>query len=137
MGSAEIARALDVPIATGETVYGVAGFRRLIEARAADIYMPDLMRCGGVTGFMRVASFADAHHVPVSSHTFTEVSAHLMAAVPNGTLVEYLPGWWDDLFEDAPEVRDGRMHLREDPGLGFRFSEETKRKHGLDDGATV
>lgn len=137
LGSAEIARALDVPIATGETVYGVSGFRRLIEARAADVYMPDLMRCGGVTGFMAVAAFADAHHVPVSSHTFTEVSAHLMAAVPNGTLVEYIPGWWDELFENAPEVRDGRMHLTEAPGLGFRFSEEVKSKHGVDDGVTA
>ncbi len=137
VGSAEIARELDVPIATGETVYGVAAFRRLIEGRAADVYMPDLMRCGGVTGFRDVAAFADAHHVPVSSHTFTEISAHLMAAVPNGTLVEYIPGWWDELFQDAPEVRDGRMHLNENPGLGFSFSGDAKEKYGLDDGATV
>lgn len=136
-GSAEIARALDVPIATGETVYGVSGFRRLIEARAADVYMPDLMRCGGVTGFTDVTMFAHAHNVPVSSHTFTEVSAHLMSAAPNGTLVEYIPGWWDELFDDAPEVRDGRIHLSETPGLGFRFSEEAKRKYGVDDGDTV
>ncbi len=137
VGSAEIARELDVPIATGETVYGVPGFRRLIEGRAADVYMPDLMRCGGVTGFRDVAVFADAHHVPVSSHTFTEVSAHVMSATPNGTLVEYIPGWWDDLFEGAPEVRDGRIHLSETPGLGFRFSEEAKSKYGLDGGQAV
>lgn len=131
-GSARIAAALDVPIATGETVFTRYGFLQLINEHAADILMPDLMRCGGVTEFMQVAALAEAHQIPVSSHTFTEVSAHLMAACTNGTLVEYIPGWWDELFEDAPVVKQGKIYLSDRPGLGFKFSRETIKQRSVD-----
>lgn len=136
-GSAELARTLDVPIATGETVHGLTGFRPLVEGRAADVLMPDVMRVGGVTGFLDVAGFAAAHHQIVSSHTFTEVSAHIMAALPNGTLVEYIPGWWDAMFADAPVVTGGEIHLSERPGLGFTFSGEAVNRFAQGDPHTV
>lgn len=136
-GSRDLARALDVPIATGETVFGLAGFRPLIEEGAADVLMPDVMRVGGLTGFLEVAGLAAAHHQAVSSHTFSEVSAHAMSALPNGTLVEYIPGWWDRLFEDAPVVKDGRIHLSDRPGLGFGFSERCKSEFAVSDSFTV
>lgn len=136
-GSAELARVLDVPIATGETVHGLHGFRPLVEGGAADVLMPDVMRVGGVTGFLDVAGFAAAHHQIVSSHTFTEVSAHIMASVPNGTLVEYIPGWWDRMFADAPVVRDGDIHLSERPGLGFTFADDAVKEFARSDPYTV
>jgi mandelate racemase len=128
-GSARIAAALEVPVATGETVFTRHGFLPLIEARAGDVLMPDLMRCGGPTEYMQVVALADAYQLPVSSHTFTEVSAHLMAAAPNCMLVEYIPGWWDDLFEGAPEIHDGFVHLPDRPGLGFRFAPDAMVRH--------
>jgi L-alanine-DL-glutamate epimerase-like enolase superfamily enzyme len=136
-GSAELARVLDVPIATGETIHGLAGFRPLVEGGAADVLMPDVMRVGGVTGFLEVAGFAAAHHQVVSSHTFTEVSAHIMAALPNATLVEYIPGWWDRMFEDAPAVTGGEIHLTESPGLGFTFSEAATKEFAQSDPHTI
>ncbi|MGV9797560.1 mandelate racemase/muconate lactonizing enzyme family protein [Mycobacterium sp. NPDC003449] len=136
-GSAELARTLDVPIATGETVHGLAGFRALVEGGAADVLMPDVMRVGGVTGFLEVAGFAAAHHQVVSSHTFTEVSAHIMASLPNATLVEHIPGWWDRMFEDAPEVTGGDIHLTERSGLGFTFSEATVKEFAQSEPYTI
>lgn len=136
-GSAALARSLSSPIATGETVHGLNGFRPLIENDAADVLMPDIMRVGGPTGFMDVAGYAAAHHQVVSSHTFTEVSAHVMSALPNSTLVEFIPGWWDRMFVNAPQVRDGQIRLSEDPGLGFTFADEVVRTMTRADAYTV
>jgi mandelate racemase len=124
VGSAQIATALNIPVATGETVFTRYGFLPIINSRAADVLMPDLMRCGGPTEFMKVASLAQTFNLPVSSHLFTEVSAHLIAACPNGTLVEYIPGWWDDLFEEAPRPSGGSIKLPDGPGIGIKFNSD-------------
>lgn len=131
-GSAEVARALDVPIATGETVFGLEGFQPLIDQRAADVLMPDLMRCAGPTGFRRVATVGSAAGFDISSHLFTETSAHLIAATPTGTFAEYLPGWWDGLLEVSHTVSGGRLRIADEPGIGFRFSEAAKRDYRVD-----
>ena len=132
VGSAEIAGAMRTPISSGETVFGVAGFAEMIERRAADILMPDLQHCGGPTGFMRVAALAEAAHLPVSGHLFTEVSIHLLAACPNALVVEYMPGWWEELFEGAPKISEGWIEPGSSPGLGFRVTAETKARFKAD-----
>lgn len=131
-GAAQVSAAIDVPVAAGETVFGLEGFRALVEHAAADVLMPDLARCAGPTGFLQVASLADAASLPVTAHTFTEVSAHLIAACAQGTFVEYVPGWWERLFEEAPAIVDGRLRLPDTPGLGVRFSAEAKARFGTD-----
>src|SRR3712207_8086048 len=50
--------------------------------------MPDAMKIGGVTGWMRTAALAEAAGLPPSSHLFPEISAHLLAASPTGDWVE-------------------------------------------------
>lgn len=125
-GSAAVTAAVDVPLATGETVYAIAGFKPLIEARGADILMPDLMRCGGPTGFLQVTQLAAAHNLPCSSHCFTEVSAHLMSLSPNGIPIESIPGWWDTMFDEAPRVVNGEIVLTDRPGLGITFSDRVR-----------
>jgi mandelate racemase len=131
-GSARVTAAVDVPLATGETVFTRFGFQPLIERRAADVLMPNVVRCGGPSQFLHVASLADAHRLPVSSHTYTEVSAHLMAACPNAGMVEYIPGWWDVLFDDPPIIRAGVIQLPDRPGLGFGFAEKAMREFSID-----
>jgi len=131
-GSARVAAELDVPLAAGETVFTRHGFRQMIELRAADVLMPNVARCGGPSQFMQVATLADSHRLPISSHTYTEVSAHLMAACPNAGMVEYIPGWWDELFEQPPEIRDGQIHLPDRPGFGFTFSERALQEYSVD-----
>jgi L-alanine-DL-glutamate epimerase-like enolase superfamily enzyme len=134
-GSAQVAAAVDLSLANGETVFTRHGFQPLIERRAADVLMINLLRCGGPSEFLHVAGEAAAHGLPVSSHTLTEVSAHVMAACANATTVEYIPGWWDVLFEDAPGISGGKIILADRPGLGFRFSEQAIRDYSVDGGA--
>ena len=119
-GHAALAAALDTPVATGETEYTRYGFRPLIEAKAADVLMPDLGRIGGVTEFMRVGHMAQAWDLPVSPHLYSEPSLQLCGALQNCDLLEYMP-WSALLFSEKIEFEDGRARIPERPGLGFSF----------------
>lgn len=122
-GLAKVAAALDVPIAAGENDYSKLGFRRLIDARAADLPMPDLQRVGGVTEWMKVAALAEAEGLAVLPHVFHEVSVHLVAAAPNALYIEWVP-WWDVLFAERLDLRDGCALPSDRPGLGVSFDED-------------
>jgi L-alanine-DL-glutamate epimerase-like enolase superfamily enzyme len=122
-GCARVARAVEVPIAAGETTWGPYGLMTLLSKRAVDILQPDLMRCAGITGFLSVAHAADAVGIPVVSHLFTPISAHLMATLPRSDLVEYIPGWFDALFAEAPTIEQGKIRLDLAPGTGVKFAE--------------
>ena len=119
-GHAALAAALDTPIATGETEYTRYGFRPLIEAKAADVLMPDLGRVGGVTEFMRVGHMAQAWDLPVSPHLYSEPSLQLCGALQNCALLEYMP-WSAPLFAEKIEFEDGQARIPDRPGLGFSF----------------
>jgi L-alanine-DL-glutamate epimerase-like enolase superfamily enzyme len=117
-GSARVAAALTTPIASGETDYGSAGMRRHLEARAADILMPDLQRMGGITELLRAVALCEAFHTPVSPHLFMESCAHVVAAAANGLVQEHMD-WWQPLFESPLTVEDGHLVLPERPGIGL------------------
>ncbi len=117
-GCARVAAALTMPIATGETDYGSLGMKRHLEARAADILMPDLQRMGGVTEFLKAATLCEAFHTPVSSHLFMETSCHLIAAASNGLILEHMD-WWQELFEKPLQLKEGQVVLPDKPGIGL------------------
>ena len=121
-GLARIADALATPIAAGEYHYGIVPFRHLLEARSVDIAMIDLLRVGGITQWMKVAGMAEAFNVPVVSHLIPEVHVHLVAAVPNGLTVEYMP-WSLRLWEETPPIEDGQLVVPKKPGLGLAFDQ--------------
>jgi L-alanine-DL-glutamate epimerase-like enolase superfamily enzyme len=116
--SARVAAALDMPIASGENDYARYGFRRLLEARAADIWMPDLQRVGGVTEFHRVSALAAAYDIPVSSHLFPEMSLQVMASAPTGALLEHVD-WFAPLYRETLQVVDGHIAVPDGPGWGM------------------
>jgi mandelate racemase len=87
-GCAQIARELATPIQIGENFIGANAMAAALAAKAADYMMPDLMRIGGVTGWMRAASLAAAAKVPLSSHLMPEVSASLSAVTPTAHWLE-------------------------------------------------
>ena len=130
--TARVAGELDIRIAAGETMFGVDDFLPMLERRAVDVVMPNLVRVGGPSQMVKLAALADAQHLPISSHTLTEVAVHVMAAIPNASLVEYIPGWWDLLFEGAPAVVDGHLQLSDGPGLGFTFAERALKEFAVE-----
>lgn len=125
-GLARINAALSTPIAGGEYVWGTTPFRQMIEARSVDIVMIDLARVGGVTPWMKVAGMAEAFNLPVVSHVIPEFHAHLIAAVPNGLTVEYMP-WMLKLFKETPRLESGQLVLPDKPGFGLAFDDAVVR----------
>lgn len=121
-GMAQVRERIPMPLAAGENDYGPEGVRDLLLADAVDVVMPDLMRMGGVTGWLKAAEIASAFHTPVSPHLFMEASAHLAAAAPNGVWQEHQP-WWEPILSEPVEVRDGAIVLPDRPGFGISLDE--------------
>jgi L-alanine-DL-glutamate epimerase-like enolase superfamily enzyme len=127
-GMARIADALDTPIAAGEYHYGIVPFRHLLEHRSIDIVMIDLLRAGGITQWMKIAGMAEAFNLPVVSHLIPEFHVHLVAAIPNGLTVEYMP-WTLRLFEETPAMQDGQLVVPGKPGLGLAFDANVIKRY--------
>jgi L-alanine-DL-glutamate epimerase-like enolase superfamily enzyme len=127
-GLARIADALRTPIAAGEYHYGITPFRHLLEARSIDIVMIDLVRVGGITQWMKVAGMAEAFNLPVVSHLVPEIHVHLVAAVPNGLTVEYMP-WSLRLFQETPALEAGHLVVPRKPGLGLTFDQAALKRY--------
>ncbi|MGH3372960.1 MAG: L-talarate/galactarate dehydratase, partial [Nocardioidaceae bacterium] len=124
-GHAQLATALDTPIATGEMLGSVTEHIRLIEAGAADIIQPDAPRIGGITPFLRLAALADHHGLQLAPHFAMEIHLHLAAAYPREPWVEHFE-WLNPLFNERLETLDGRMLVPDRPGLGFTTSEQCR-----------
>ena len=86
-GHARIAREVKTPIQCGENWWGTHDLRHALDAHASDYIMLDVMKIGGVTGWLRAASLAEIHAMPVSNHLWPEISAQLLCVTPS------LTGW--------------------------------------------
>lgn len=130
-GCAEVARALDLPVATGENISTRYAFRDLIDARGADIIQADALYCGGLTEWRKIAAYAAAHNLPMAPHGNAHVGATCVGAVPNGLIVEV--GFYAGRTSERPPivqpvaVRDGVITLGDAPGLGFVVDREAIR----------
>jgi L-alanine-DL-glutamate epimerase-like enolase superfamily enzyme len=121
-----------VEIAEGEYGYELDDFRRLLEADAADVVMPDATRCGGVTGFLKVAALCEACHKPMSCHCAPALHATIGAVVPQVRHIEYFHDHVrieNLLFSSLPRLRDGELEINDDQaGFGWEFHwEEAER----------
>ena len=120
--SAQLARELKTPVQIGENIYGPRSFFDAVQAQAADLYMPDLMRIGGVTGWMRAAAIAGAAGHPMSSHLYPEVSAHLLRATETADWLEWRD-WGNPIIAQPFEVVDGHAVVPDRPGNGIEWNE--------------
>jgi L-talarate/galactarate dehydratase len=127
-GLAEIARELETPIATGEKYYGLAPWRRVLQARALDIVMVDMMRAGGITPLRKISALCAAYSYPMASHTQHEIYAHCTAAIPHGLIVEYMP-WSSQVFQGVAELDQGELVLSDRPGHGMELDRDFASKH--------
>lgn len=126
-GSARLARELRTPIQIGENIYGPRSFYRAVQEGAADLYMPDMMRIGGITGFLRCAAIAGAAGIPLSSHLYPEASAHVLRVAETAHWLEWRD-WAHPFLADPFEIRDGHLHVPDRPGLGISWDEAAVKK---------
>jgi mandelate racemase len=127
-GCAQITREIKTPIQIGENIYGPREFHKAVMARAADLYMPDLMRIGGVTGWMRAAAIAGAAGLPLSSHLYPEVSAHLLRVSESADWIEWRD-WGNPLIAEPFKVEDGFVVVPDRPGNGIEWNEDAVSKY--------
>jgi L-alanine-DL-glutamate epimerase-like enolase superfamily enzyme len=134
-GLAAIAKAIEIPVATGEHEYTKYGFKDLISQGGADIVQPDVGRVGGITEWMKVAHLAHAFNLPVAPHAVQLVHLHLACATPNLRVVEYLgtAEQTDKIwYTDFPEPKDGMWSPYSDrPGLGLELDPTAVRKYAV------
>ena len=122
-GHARIAEAAKTPVQLGENWWGPHDMAKSIAARASDHAMLDVMKLGGVTGWMRAAALAEAAGLPASSHTFPELSAHLLGVTPTALYLEYLDHAGPILREPV-QVEAGCVLTPDRPGSGVEWNED-------------
>jgi mandelate racemase len=127
LGHAKVRAISPTPIQAGENWWFPRGFAEAIAVGASDLIMPDLMKCGGVTGWLRVAGQAEAASIPMSSHLFAEASAHMLAVTPTAHWLEFLDLARAILAKPA-EIVDGALTAR-GPGLGLEWNEAAVAKY--------
>jgi L-alanine-DL-glutamate epimerase-like enolase superfamily enzyme len=119
---AEVAGKISIPVATGENNFTRYEFRDLIERKAARYLMPDVCRANGFSETLKIGHLAAAHGVALSPHVVHEISLHVVGALANGFLVEYMDWAPPDLFEEMPECKGGRFRIPDRPGHGMALA---------------
>jgi galactonate dehydratase len=133
----EVARALPIPVATGERLVTRWEFREVLEKRACAVIQPDVCHCGGVAELRRIAAHAETHYIGVAPHNplgpiATAVNIHLALAMPNFLIQEVMRADvpWRDQVADAPlEIVDGHVLPPERAGIGVAVDEEAAAAH--------
>ena len=122
-GHQRIQSALDVPVQMGENWLGAEEMFKALNAGACRLAMPDAMKIGGVTGWMRASALAQQFGLPMSSHLFQEISAHLLAASPTAHWLERLD-LAGSVIEPTLTFVDGNAVIPDLPGVGIIWREK-------------
>lgn len=126
-GHAKVRQASPTPIQAGENWWFPRGFAEAIATGASDFIMPDLMKVGGITGWLNVAGQADAASIPMSSHLFAEASSHMLAVTPTAHWLEVLD-FAGAILAEPIEIVEGTLTAR-GPGLGIEWNEAAIGKY--------
>ncbi len=141
---AEVQRTVNVPLATGERIFGRHGFRELLERQAVRIIQPDLARTGGVTEFRKIASMADSYYIPVAPHNpngpiCTIASMHVCFAIPNFLILEFFEpdeAVFREIIPGGLRGDKGSLYPITGPGLGITINDDFLRKYKFDEART-
>jgi mandelate racemase len=127
-GYTQLADELKTPLQIGENFYGPREMHKALQKKASDLVMPDFMRIGGVTGWMRAAAIAGTAGIPVSTHLYPEVAAHMMRVTETAHWLEW-QDWADPILQRPYEIKDGLLHIPDVPGVGLEWNEEAVEAH--------
>jgi mandelate racemase len=122
-GYARLTADLKTPIQIGENFYGPRDLHTALQKKACDLVMPDFMRIGGVTGWLRAAAIAGAAGIPMSTHLYPEVAAQVMRATETAHWLEW-QDWADPILERPYDIADGLLHIPDVPGVGLEWNED-------------
>jgi len=122
-GHAMVAREARTPIQCGENWWGTLDMQHAIEAHASDLVMPDVMKIGGVTGWLRAATLAHTHGLRVSNHLWPEISARLLCCTPTAHWLEYAD-WWNPILAEPLRIEKGMAIVKDVIATGVEWNED-------------
>ncbi len=135
-GLAQVARAVKIPVASGERLVTRFQFRELLEKRACAVIQPDLCHCGGIWEARKIAAMAETQYVAVAPHNplgpiATAACIHFALATPNFLIQEAIRADvpWRDAVVTPPRIVDGHALPYEGPGLGIEVNEAEAARH--------
>jgi len=132
---------VDTPVATGEDIYCLDGFKPLVDARAISVAHPDLATSGGILETKRIADYCRDAGISVALHqagspVVAVANAHCAMAIENFVALEMHSvdnPWWNDLVtmvgQDGPIIENGFVEINDAPGLGIELNEEAITEH--------
>ena len=130
-GYARLTADLKTPVQIGENFYGPRALYTALQMKACDYLMPDFMRIGGVTGWQRAAAIAAAAGIPISTHLYPEVAAHVMRVSETAHWLEW-QDWANPILQQPYEVKAGELHIPDVPGIGLEWDEKAVSAHLAD-----
>ncbi|MBT4400490.1 MAG: mandelate racemase/muconate lactonizing enzyme family protein [Bacteroidetes bacterium] len=136
---AELRKKSSIPIAAGENVFQIHGFKDLFEENAIDIAMPDIGRVGGIQETRNVCVLADAYGIPVSPHNYSSgvllaSTIHVMASTKNTFLLEIdtsKNAIINELLVEPMKFENGMISSLDLPGLGVELTQEVIDKFAV------
>lgn len=134
---ADIRRQIPLPVCVGERLHSRFMLKTVLEKQVADVVMPDITRCGGISEMRKMANLAECYNVPFAPHNpngpfSTIASAHTMAAIPNFFRQEFMlkdVPWRDACLSHPLPIDNGYFKLPDRPGLGFDIDEAVLAEH--------
>ena len=132
---AKVARAVRIPVATGERLTTKAEFAAVLRAGAATILQPALGRAGGIWEMKKVAAMAEVYNAQMAPHLYAgpiewAANIHLATSIPNILMAECIETpFHDALVSGTLRVEDGFVLPPEAPGLGIEVDEALALAH--------
>ncbi len=134
---ARVTHALNIPVCTGENLYGRHGFRKLIEMQATSGVHIDIPKSGGLLESKRIHDQADLYYIWTAAHNpasplGTIASCHAAASMRNfriHELAKYIDWWQDLVISEAPIIKDGYHTITSKPGYGVEINPDVAKAH--------
>ncbi len=134
---ARVTQAINIPVCTGENLYGRDQFRELIELQACDIVHIDIPKSGGLLESKRISDMAENYYIATAAHNpasplGTIASAHAAASMRNfriHELAKYIDWWQDLVIHEGPIFENGYLTIQDKPGYGVEINPDVARAH--------
>ena len=126
----KICNLINTPITIGENFHGPKDAFDALLNNACDMIMPDLMRIGGLSGWLKMSSVAESFNIEVSTHLYPEVSSHLICLTPTAEWLEWVD-WANPILKEPYNIMNGKIIIPSRPGFGIEWNENVLSKFKL------